>query len=85
MPPTISNTKPRTHNDSVLVVCAVCWKKPKGVRNITDKQADLIRQFSYKDYNIRNYFHPKVICGACRVTLSNLEKVGEYYILKFIY
>ena len=74
MAPVFSKAVARTHADSVNLVCAVCWKKPKSVRKISDKQTDLIRQFCYKDYNFKNYFHPKVICDVCRRTLIDLEK-----------
>ena len=60
-------------------MCCVCGKKLKdnkgGVKVVSEKLADLVRQFVHTNYSIHNSSHPTAICGTCRVTLSVFEKV----------
>ena len=74
MPP-FAKQKPRTHDDSLNLVCAACWRKNKSVRTVSDSHADLLRKHVFEDYSTKNSFHPKVICDGCRSTITKLEKV----------
>ena len=67
----------RSHSDSLNVVC---WKKPKSVRKVTTRFEDLIRQLVYKNYSTTNYYHPRMICDVCRITITDIEKVSFYNI-----
>ena len=74
MPP-VSKHKARSHQDSLKIVCAACWRKKKTVSNISEKMADLTRKFVFDGYNKTNGYHPTVLCDGCRKTLSDLDKV----------
>ena len=69
----------RTHEEARGCMCCVCGKKLKdnkgGVKLVSGKLADLVRQFVHKNYSIHNNSHPTAMCGTCRVTLSVFEKV----------
>ena len=78
MPPVAKQKFARSHEDSLLVVCAACWRKNKNVRSITDNMAELIRKHVYKDFTLRNGYHPSVVCDGCRKTISDFEKVGAF-------
>ena len=78
MPPVAKQKFARSNEDSLLVVCAACWRKNKNVRSITDNMAELIRKHVYKDFTLRNGYHPSVVCDGCRKTISDLEKVGAF-------
>ena len=80
MPP-FAKQKPRTHDDSLNLVCAACWRKNKSVRTVSDSHADLLRKYVFEDYSTKNSFHPKVICDGCRYTITKLEKVGYLFTL----
>ena len=75
MPPFVVQKAPRSHHEALSKLCASCWRKPKNVRGVSDKVADLIRQFVYKDYCKSNGYHPTVVCTGCQQTLSDLAKV----------
>ena len=78
MPPVNKNKKvARTHGDSLLIVCAVCWRKKGSVRPVTDKMSGLICQFVFEDYSKDNGVHPSVICDGCRKTLGDIDKVRK--------
>ena len=79
MPPVAKQKMARTHQDSLTVVCAACWRKNKNVRMVTDKTADLICQFVFDGYSRSNGFHPTVLCDGCRKTLSDLGKVETVF------
>ena len=80
MPP-FAKHKPRTHDDSLNLVCAACWRKNKSVRTVSESLADLLRKYVFKDYSMKNSIHPKVICDGCRYTITKLEKVGYLFSL----
>ena len=81
MPPYKKSSKSvRSHDDSLLVVCAACWRKNKTVCRVSDRVADQIREHVYKDYSTKNSNHPKVICAGCQKTLSDLDKVWNTYL-----
>ena len=75
MPPFAKKGGARTHQEALRIVCAACWRKPKNVRGVSDRVADLIRQFVFKDYSKSNGYHPTVVCTGCQQTLSDLAKV----------
>ena len=75
MPPFVKQKAARTHTESLKTVCAACWRKPKNVRNVSDRVEELIRQFVFKDYSKSNGYHPSVVCTGCQQTLSDLAKV----------
>lgn len=77
MPKVKKQKEARSHSDSLNIVCAVCWRKPKSVRKVTEKISDQINRFSSPEYDLKNYYHPKVICDSCRVILGNLNKDEE--------
>ena len=69
----------RTHDEARTCVCCVCAKKVKdntgGVKLLSEKLANLVRQFVHTSYSIYNSSHPTAMCGTCRVTLTVFEKV----------
>ena len=75
MPPFVKKKVSRTHQDSLRTVCAACWRKPKDVRGVSDRFAELICRFVYKDYSKSNGLHPTVVCVGCQKTLSDMAKV----------
>ena len=75
MPPFLKKKVPRTHQDSLRTVCAACWRKPKDIRGVSDRFAELICRFVYKDYSKSNGLHPTVVCVGCQKTLSDMAKV----------
>ena len=79
MPPVAKQKFARSHPDALLVVCAACWRKNKNVRSISDNLAELIRKHVYKDFNLKNGYHPTVVCDGCRKAISDLEKVGASF------
>ena len=74
MPSAKKQTIARSHSDSVNIVCAVCWKKPTSTRKVTEKISEQIKKLVCQEYDLKNYYHPKVVCDACRVILSVLSK-----------
>ena len=76
MPPySRPNHYARDHDASLLVVCDIFWRKNKSMGRVTDKLAELIRKHVFKDFSLKNTYHPRVICDGCRKTLSDTEKV----------
>ena len=73
MPPFKKNLK--NHSDFLKLICAACWRKKNSVRDVSDKFAELIRQYIFADYSVDNGIHPYVICDGCRKTLMDIEKV----------
>ena len=50
MPPFVKKKVARSHQDALKTVCAACWRKPAKVSGVSDRVADQIRQFVFKDY-----------------------------------
>ena len=84
MGPAVKQKASRSHDDSLLVVCAGCWRKSKDVRKISDTMADLIRKYVYKEFSLSNSYHPRVVCDGCRKTIADLEKV-RYLMFAYFY
>lgn len=75
MPPIVKQKVARTHQEALKRVCAACWRKPANVRSVSDRVADQICQFVFKNYSASNGYHPSVICVGCQKALSDLAKV----------
>ena len=75
MPPFVKKKVARSPQDALKTVCAACWRKPAKVSGVSDRVADQIRQFVFKDYSKSNGYHPSVVCAGCQKTLSDLAKV----------
>ena len=86
MPPFVKKEAARSHSENLAVVCAVCWRKNKNVRSVSEKVCEQIKQFVFSDYSSSNGFHPTAICDGCRNTLSDVSKVCFNFriILSFI-
>ena len=74
MPPAKKLKEARSHADSIHLVCAVCWRKSSSARKVSEKLSDQIKKFFSKEFDLKNYYHPKVVCDVCRLTLSALSK-----------
>ena len=67
--------KNRTHSENCKVVCIVCFRKPKELRNITDSVRDLIEKHILSDLSDQKWsWLPTTICGGCRNKLSDMNK-----------
>ena len=66
---------PKNHADMQRSDCAVCFRKPKTLRNISDKvkiqiQETVLPQFSSEAWD----WLPTVICAGCHKDLRDIQK-----------
>ena len=73
----------RTHDEARAIVCCVCARKVKVnkkggiVKTLSAKLSYLVQKFVFDGYSDRNSAYPTAMCGTCRLTLFDLEKVGK--------
>ena len=67
------------HDQNRKKVCAPCGKKltVKGIREVCDREIELIQKHINPNYNKDNPVFPTGYCGTCRSKLSRAEKNND--------
>ena len=79
----------RSHEEARRSVCCVCSRKPKEykttkpITDISPKQADLVRQLVFEDFDVKNILHPTALCLSCNTLLSAIARVYIYIFIHF--
>ena len=56
-------------------VCAVCFKKPKNLRNISAKVKGSIMEHCFSEFDTEEWgWLPSVICAGCFKGLHDIDK-----------
>ena len=76
MPPFSKDKKKRTHAENLQIVCCVCGCKKSSQQNVTDRIAEMVKEFAQPTYDRNGGIHPTVICTSCRLACSAYEKEG---------
>ena len=77
---------PKDHSQMQKLVCMMCFKKPKVMKNISEKVLNIIKEGVLPDYGSNQWsWLPTSICGGCYIKLFDWKKNSRYLILKYIY
>ena len=64
----------RSHEEARKVVCLICLHKSKDIRLINSNQKRIIQEHVFEEFNEVDDRLPSVLCGTCRLTLSQYDK-----------
>ena len=67
-------TKSRTHEENRAFLCAVCFKKDKDLRRISDVQVAELKALVDNNFSLENPKYQSVICRGCALALSENMK-----------
>ena len=67
----------KSHEEFRLLVCGICWRKPKDLQTITPVVLDLIRRFCWSEYELEDKALPLAACKSCVKALKVIEQVTK--------
>ena len=74
----------KNHSDMAKCVCAVCFRTPKTIRNITPRVVNLVKDLVLSDFGEEKWdWLPSSICSGCYKNLHDCQINPRY--LSIIY